>query len=281
VLLHEQEAVFTHIQSIGEKRTMVQSETTRKQFEKEGGVQVIARAAEILRSLKGHPEGLSLSQISKEVGLARSTVHRIVNALATEDFVTSASPNGRIRLGLGLTPLAAWVNSELRYQLRPYLERLSREVNETVDLAVLDRDQVFFIDQVSVPQRLQAVSGVGATFPAYCTANGKALLAELSTEQVERLLPEQLHAFTPSTFVTRTQLLEELKRIRSEQVAFDREEYTLGICAIGKTVRDTTGNLVAITIPVPSIRFYGNEQRLSSVLFHTCEEIQRRFEALL
>src|SRR5215469_13153204 len=117
-------------QCLKKRKSMVQSEINREQRDN-GGVQVIARAAEILRSLKGHPEGLSLSQISKEVGLARSTVHRIVNALATEDFVTAASPNGRIRLGIGLAPLAAWVNSELRDQLHPYLQRLSSEVNET------------------------------------------------------------------------------------------------------------------------------------------------------
>src|SRR5215469_13959490 len=126
---------------------MEQSESKGKQHDHEGGVQVIARAAEILRALKGHPEGLSLSHIAREVGLARSTVHRIVNALAAEDFVTAASPHGRIRLGLGLTPLAAWVNSELRDLFHPYMERLSREVDETVDLAVLDGNHVFFIDQ--------------------------------------------------------------------------------------------------------------------------------------
>src|SRR5260221_154753 len=117
-------------------------------------------------------------------------------SLSSEELVTTASPNGRIRLGLGLAPLAAWVNSEMRSQLHPYLQRLSSEVNETVDLAVLDRNQVFFIDQVAVPHRLQAVSGIGVTFPVYCTANGKALLAELSTEQVESILPQHLNAFT-------------------------------------------------------------------------------------
>ena len=260
---------------------MVQSGIKGKQRDHEGGVQVIARAAEILRSLKGHPEGLSLSQIAREVGLARSTVHRIVNALAAEDFVTSASPNGRVRLGLGLTPLAAWVNSEMRDQLHPYLERLSREIDETVDLAVLDGNQVFFKDQIMVPHRLQAVSGIGLTFPIHCTANGKALLAELPIEQTKHLLPEHFEAFTTSTITTREQLLEELECIRSERIAFDREEHTQGICAVGKTLRDPMGNLVAITIPVPAIRFYGNEQKLSSALFHICEEIQRRFEALL
>ncbi len=261
---------------------MVQSEIRGEQHD-HGGVQVIARAADILRTLKGHSQGLSLAQIAKEVGLARSTVHRIVSALETEQFVTSASPKGRIRLGMGLAPLAAWVNSELRYQLHPFLELLSKEVNETVDLAVLDQNVVFFVDQVAVPHRLQATSSVGATFPLHCTANGKALLAEMPNEQVELLVPESLPlftAFTARTITRREQLLEELKCIRIEHLAYDREEYTDGICAVGATIRDVTGSLAAITIPVPSIRFYGNEQRLSSALLDTCQRIKQMFDAL-
>ncbi len=256
---------------------MVQSESKSEQREY-GGVQVIARAAEILRALKGRPEGLSLSQIAKEVGLARSTVHRIVSALEAEHFVTSASPNGRIRLGPGLAPLAAWANSDLRQQLHPFLEQLSREVDETVDLAVLDENQVFFIDQVAVPHRLQAVSAVGATFPLHCTANGKAFLAELPLEKVLRIVPERLLAFTLHTITMRDQLLEELERIRVERIAYDREEHTVGICAVGATIRDVMGNLAAITIAVPSIRFYDNEQKLASALLQTCERIRQRFE---
>ena len=257
---------------------MVQLETEGEQRDR-GGVQVIARAADILRTLKGHSEGLSLAQIAKEVGLARSTVHRIVNALEAEKFLTSTT-NGRIRLGLGLAPLAAWVNSELRYQLHSFLESLSREVNETVDLAVLDEDQVFFVDQVAVPHRLQAASAVGATFPLHCTANGKALLAEMPFEQVERLVPEILQVFTAQTITTRERLLEELQRIHSEHVAYDREEHTEGICAVGTTVRDAMGSLAAITIPVPSIRFYGNEQQLSFALLHIRQRIAHQFDVL-
>ncbi len=258
---------------------MVQAEIRGEQRD-HGGVQVIARAADILRTLKGHSQGLSLGQIAKEVGLARSTVHRIVSALEAEQFVTTASPDGRIRLGLGLAPLAAWVNSELRYQLHPFLESLSKEVDETVDLAVLDRNVVFFVDQVAVPHRLQAASAIGATFPLHCTANGKALLAQMPDEQVERLVPESLQVFTAQTITTRERLLEELRRIRIERIAYDREEHTEGICAVGATIRDAMDNLAAITIPVPSIRFYGNEQRLSSALLHTCQRIAQRFDAL-
>ena len=258
---------------------MTQSGANGEQHDR-GGVQVIARAADILRTLKGHSDGLSLVQIAKKVGLARSTVHRIVSALEAEQFVTSISANGRIRLGLGLAPLAAWVNSELRYQLHPFLESLSKEVNETVDLAVLDEDTVFFVDQVAVPHRLQAASAVGATFPLHCTANGKVLLAEMPVERVEQLVPEVLPAFTLRTITSRDLLLEELKRIHIEHIAYDREEHTEGICAVGTTVRDAMGSLAAITIPVPSIRFYGNEQRLSSALLHMRERIAQRFDGL-
>jgi DNA-binding IclR family transcriptional regulator len=242
------------------------------------GVQVIARAAEILRALKGQAEGLSLSQIASKVGLAKSTVYRIVRALEAERFVTSASPTGRIRLGLGLAPLAAWVNTEMRQQVRPYMELLSKEVDETVDLAILDGNLVFFIDQVTVPHRLQAISAVGATFPLHCTANGKALLAELPLEQIEWIVPEHLQAFTPQTLTTRDQLLEEIKHIRREEVAYDREEHTEGICALGTTIRDALGNLAAITIPVPSVRFYGNEQQFVSALLNTRKRIKQSIE---
>jgi DNA-binding IclR family transcriptional regulator len=72
-----------------------------------GGVQVIARAADILRALQRNPHGLSLSQLAREVDLARSTVHRIVSALEAEQLIATASPNGRVRLGLGLAGGAA------------------------------------------------------------------------------------------------------------------------------------------------------------------------------
>jgi len=248
-----------------------------KEEQRDGGVQVIARAAKILRALAGQREGLSLSQIAREVGLARSTVHRIVVALEAEHFVTTATPKGRVRLGLGLAPLAASVNSELRDELHPYLAELSEETDETVDLSVLNEGKVLFIDQIAVPHRLQAVSAVGANFPLYCTANGKALLAQVPVEQVERMLPEQFEGLTPYTITKRALFMEELKRIRVEGVAYDREEHTIGVCAIGMAIRDVFGNLVAISIPLPSIRFYHNEQNLTVKLLQACQKIEQEF----
>src|SRR5262245_50113530 len=196
------------------------------------GVQVIARAASIMRALEGESLGLSLSELAERVGLARSTVHRIVTALEAERFVAYAANRVRVRLGPGLASLAASARRELRVELHPYLQKLSSQVQETVDLAVLDGDRVYFIDQIPAPHRLSAVSAVGASFPVHCTANGKALLAMLPDDQVLQILPRRLERLTPSTITRRDDLLAQLAEVRRTGIAYDREAHPTGMGAV-------------------------------------------------
>jgi DNA-binding IclR family transcriptional regulator len=240
-----------------------------------GGVQVIARAAQILRALDGEPDGLSLSQLARRLDLPRSTVHRVVSALADEGLLAPASPNGRMRLGPELARLALASRRELRAELRPYLQRLFDTLNETVDCAVLDGDHLRFIDQIAAPHRLRAVSSVGATFPLHCTANGKALLAELSPEEVSRILPTRLRRCTPATITVRAELVAELEQVRVTHVAFDREEHTTGISAAGIAIRDPFGALAAISVPMPTQRFEGRESEIADALTDARREILR------
>jgi DNA-binding IclR family transcriptional regulator len=242
-------------------------------------VQVIARAAQILRALDGEPEGLSLSQLSERLGLPRSTVHRVVSALATEGLLAAASPNGRVRLGPELARLALSSRRELRQELRPHLQRLFDTLNETVDCAVLDGDHLRFIDQIAAPHRLRAVSSVGATFPLHCTANGKAILAELARDEVARVLPTRLKRCMPATITGRAELLAELETVRATHVAFDREEHTTGISAAGIAVRDPFGALAAISVPMPTQRFAGREQEIADALVAARAEIVRTLGA--
>ncbi|MGO0059822.1 IclR family transcriptional regulator [Brevibacillus fluminis] len=245
---------------------------------KNNGVQVIARAATILRALKDHPNGLSLGQIAQLVGMARSTVQRIIYALEEEGFVVSATASGGVRLGPGLALLAAAVRIDLREEVRPYLQQLSAEIDETVDLSILDHHSVLFLDQVTAPHRLQAISSIGASFPLHCTANGKAILAAMSDHEVERTLPAILESYTPHTITDKSRLMQELQTIRQTRVAYDREEHSLGICAVGSLIRDTSGKLAAVTIPMPAARFHGNEDRIIAALLKTCDAINQRFQ---
>jgi DNA-binding IclR family transcriptional regulator len=245
---------------------------------KASSVQVISRAASILRTLREHPKGLSLSQIAKEVNLARSTVQRIVTTLEQENFVTPASANGGIRLGPEIAMLAAAVHSDLREEIRPFLIKLSSLVNETVDLSVLDNGRVLFVDQIIAPHPLQATSQPGASFPLHCTANGKAILASLPIAELEKLLPTHLKQYTDQTIIDRDKLLKELEVVRNEGIAFAKEEHIHGICAIGAVVYDSMRNLRAVSIPVPSARFYGNEEKLAAALLKTCQSINQHFD---
>src|SRR4051812_44839281 len=231
-----------------------------------GGVQVIARAAQILRALDGEPHGLSLSQLSERLDLPRSTVHRVVSALSAEGLLASASPNGRVRLGPEIARLALASRRELRLELRPHLQRLFDRLNETVDCAVLDGDHLRFIDQIPAPHRLRAVSAVGATFPLHCTANGKAVLASLDDEAVKALVPARPSRYTPATIGRRSELLEELAEVRRTGVALDREEHTEGISAGGFAVRDVSGTIAAISVPMPTQRFAGREGAIVAAL---------------
>ncbi len=111
-------------------------------------IQVITRAVNVLRALEGEPEGLSLAQIAQRVGLARSTVQRIVDALRAEQFVMAASPTAGVRLGPALIRLAASACVEFDQITRPIMAELSQAVGETVDLSVLKGNSAVFTDQI-------------------------------------------------------------------------------------------------------------------------------------
>ena len=243
-------------------------------------VQVIARAARILRALEDEDGGLSLGQIAERVQLARSTVQRIVASLQTEKLVMAASPNGRVRLGPAILRLAASVRSDFVRRARPFLTELSNELRETVDLAAVRRDHLVFIDQVTGSHRLRTVSAVGEVFPLYCTANGKAYLSRLDESAIERLIGRAYEARTPKTLTRLDELLVDLRAARKSGIAYDREEHTLGICAVGVALQDPLGNAVAISVPVPSQRFHHQHSLIAERLLATKQAMQADWSAM-
>ena len=115
--------------------------------------------------------------------MARSTVSRILNALDDEGLVATRGARGPYRLGPEIARMASTVRLGVVMDVHPFMEELSRELDETVDLSILDGDRARFVDQVVSPHRLRAISAAGESFPLHCCANGKALLANMSPEQ--------------------------------------------------------------------------------------------------
>jgi DNA-binding IclR family transcriptional regulator len=238
------------------------------------GVQVLSRAALLLRTLSVAPEGLTPIALADRVGLPRSTCYRIVGSLCQEGLMRLA-PSGKLHIGAGLISIATAGRRELRHEAAPYLKRLSLELHETVELVVLDGDEALFTDQY-VPQRsLRVVAEVGDRFPLYCTACGKALLAELPQPEAEGLIPRRLEPVTRHTIVDRKSLLDELDVVRATGVAYDHQEHTLGVSAVGAAVRDAGGSMAAITVAMPAARLEGREEHIAEQLLRTRDEIQR------
>jgi DNA-binding IclR family transcriptional regulator len=244
-----------------------------------GGVRVIARSAQILRILRTAPDGMTQAELGKQMGLARSTVHRLLSALRDEDLVETSGPRGRYRLGPVIPRMADAARRGGLDELHPLLEKLAREVNETVDLSVLERDRATFADQIPSSQRLRAVSGIGESFPLYCTASGKAFLASMSAAELSRALPGTLARLTPATITDRRALEAELDQVRAQGYALDREEHTEGICAAGVFLGRIAGVSAAVSILLPAQRFYVREQALVRALVDWAAGVRTRFEA--
>ena len=177
-----------------------------------------------------------------------------------------------MRLGPELGRLAAGTPAAIAWSIRPFLEALAQEVNETIDLAALYGTRVRFIDQVVPGRRLRATSIFGEQFPAHSTANGKALLAELPVPTVEATFPARLERFTANTITSRRELLAELERVRDTGVAFDHEETQLGICAVAAVVSDGLGPQAAVTIAAPTDRFHEAEGAFADAVRATARD---------
>ena len=241
------------------------------------GIQVIARAAALLRALEHQPDGMSLGQLAKAVGLPRSTVQRIVDALDSEGFVIAASAASGVRLGPTLLALAAATRFHIAEAARQTMEALAKECGETVDLSLADQDKVVFIDQVAGTHRLTATSSVGVSFPLHSSANGKAVLASMGDADIARLRKRlRLVALTPHTITSWDRLDLEIAAIRRTGVAFDREENSLGICAAAMALRSPSGEIAAISVPAPTQRFAANEAAIAAALLKHCGRLQHK-----
>jgi DNA-binding IclR family transcriptional regulator len=238
-----------------------------------GGIQVIARAAQVLRALDGDPRGMGLAQLAERVGLPRSTVYRIVASLAAEGLVVASTPNGRVRLGPELVRLAEASRQDRWQELRPHMTTVFEAVGETVDCAILDGDQVRLVDQIPATHGFRVVGVVGSSAPLHCTANGKALLSALDDDEIRGLLPTRLERYTEHTVIDHDELLAELATVRETGVAYEREEHTLGISSAAIVLQAPGGTPAAVSVLMPTPRFAGNEREIARVLLRVRRDL--------
>lgn len=236
------------------------------------GSQVIARAATILRALELQPKGMTISSLSRETGLPRTTVHRLVTSLESQQLLISGSTG--VRLGPALARLAASAHTDVIALSQPSMETLGRRTRETVDLCVYRGSHAVSVSQFVSDQELRVVSAVGTAFPCHCTAHGKAILAMLADEKIADLLGGQPDVRTDNTLRTLPLLLDDIRQTRARRYAIDREEHARGVCGMGVYLNTGAGEHYAISVAVPALRFEEKFDHLLSSLMQCKAEIE-------
>ncbi|MEV8222622.1 MULTISPECIES: IclR family transcriptional regulator [Dietzia] len=198
----------------------------------------VDRAFEVLRVTAGGI-GMTLSEIARETGLAKSTTLRLLVALERNDAVTRIGQ--RYRLGplvheLDPIPVSP-AYERIRRVLTPFLAHLFEATRATVHLATLHGDEVVYLNKLHGPRPIPSPSRIGGGLPAYCTGVGKAMLA-FDEAAAERVAQGPLVEWTDTTVTSPDALAVELAEIRRRRRAIDRAELTPGLYCVAAPVFD-------------------------------------------
>jgi IclR family acetate operon transcriptional repressor len=205
----------------------------------------------------GADRGLTLTELGRLLGMHRTTLFRFLATLRARGYVERDPGTDRYRLGLGVLSLASALldGLDVRRLARPVLVALSDATRELVHLAVFDQGDVVTIERIEGKEPLSLQTEIGARRPAYCTASGKAILACLTAEDVERILAAGMPAVTPRTITSAAAMAAELTEVRARGFAVDDEERILGVRCVAAPVFDHEQRVVgAVSIAAPVVR---------------------------
>lgn len=234
----------------------------------------VVKALNILDYLGEMQRPCSAVEISRDLGISRSTVYRLLSTLAAGGYVAQdpAEPE-KYRLGYKILELANGFleGVELRRVAYPFLQRLRDLANETVHLVVMDGGQCTYVEKVECSQAVRMHSTIGSRVYAHCTAVGKSMLAHLPREEVEEVLARHgLPARTSNTITDKERLFQELERVRQQGYAVDDVENEEGIRCVGAPIFDHQGKVVAaLSISGPAFRL--TEERIQELAPHVKE----------
>ncbi|HEX7960105.1 MAG TPA: IclR family transcriptional regulator [Terriglobales bacterium] len=220
----------------------------RARESKSAPVGVVVKVLKILEAIHDAPAGLQLKQVAKQTAINKSTAYRFLAHLEGEGYLYRDDAGAYV-IGPKLARLGSGINYEesLRKISRPILHKLWMSTGETVNLSVLDGQDVLYLDVIESSHTFRLASQVGSRRPLYCTSLGKAMMAFLSSEQVDELIGS--FAFvrnTPHTLIHRTKLKKDLERTHQRGYALDDEEAVLGARCVAAPVFDAGANVAAV-----------------------------------
>jgi IclR family KDG regulon transcriptional repressor len=241
-------------------------------------VESVSKALDVLEAFN-HAEELTLAEVSERLGLNKSRVFRLLHTLVERGYVDRTVDGTRFVLGLKLLERSACVRTDLRKLCLPYMRQIHENFNETVNLGILEHEQIIYIGTLESSRPVRMAEVVGSRSPLHSTALGKAIIAFLPDDQRANLISGlNLTKLTDNTITDQEKLIKELQLVRRRGCAIDdRENDSAGFC-IAAPVFDAMGRpTAAISVSGPSDRIQENRKQISELLVTTCNQISERF----
>lgn len=234
----------------------------------------ITKTLEVLEIfLRETESAVGISEIAKLSGLKVSTAHRIASILVDKGYLNQQGKRAKYSLGLKFLEF----NNVLKRNLKisdialPHLEKLRVSSGESCNMAILDKNEVVYIEHIECNQTLRTFTVVGNRAPLYCTGVGKIFMAYMTAAERRALLKKPLVRFTDNTVTEFAELEKEISIIKRENVATDNGAMDIGVRCIAAPVKDSNGEVVAaISVSGPFTRL--NNRRIEELkpLVKTC-----------
>ena len=208
--------------------------------------QTVQKALNLLEALVRSGQPRRLTELSRELGLTKPNVYRLLSTLSVLGYVKKDPLNSLYSPTLKLWEMGSMLvrDVDLVSVAGPRLRKLSADCQESVQLAVFDGGFVVYVDKVDSAQPLKAITSIGSRVPASVTSTGKAMLAWLGDEALDQTVAH-VKRYTPSTLVRRKDIEHDLEETRQRGYSINRGEFRTGVCGIAVPIRDRSGGVVA------------------------------------
>ncbi|WP_153397653.1 IclR family transcriptional regulator [Ornithinicoccus halotolerans] len=219
------------------------------------GVQSVDRTVDLLEALTDLGGAATLSELAGQTGLPLPTIHRLVGSLVARGYARQGAGR-RYTLGPRLIRLGESAGRQLGAGARPHLEAAARELGETVNLAMIDRDMVVYVAQAASAHSMRMFTEVGRRVYCHCTGVGKQVLAELPEQTVREIVARVgMPPATDRSITDVEELLAELERTRERGYAVDDGEQEIGVRCFAVPVPDApTPSALSVSGPAARVQ---------------------------